>query len=100
MNDHYKAAVDGLNELRAQADAGVHHGEATAVAVIQTRATLSVAQNLDAVLKAQQTANAIAYAHLCHITRQGGKFMDARSQAERLLADEPGMAFSIEEHDF
>lgn len=99
MNDHYRAAIDGLNELRAQAGSGVQPGETTALAVIQTRATLAVVENLDALLKAQQTANAIAYAQLCHTTRKGAKFMDASSQAERLIAIEPGMAFAVEEDD-
>lgn len=97
MNTHYKEAVDGLKELPAKY--GSPTSQAIVLATIQARATLAVAENLDALLKAQQTGNAIAYAQLCHSTRQGSKIIDAREQAEKLIAGEPGMAFATEDED-
>lgn len=82
MNDHYRAAVDGLKEVRALADRGVAPTEATALAVIQTRAILAVAEEQAKTNARLHTANLLAYAQLCNTMRDGAKFTKARNAAE------------------
>lgn len=85
MNNHYQAAIDGLNEIRAMADRGIPPTEATALAVTQTRAILAVAEEQAKTNAHLETANLIAYAQLCHTMRDGAKFADARTAAEQAM---------------
>lgn len=85
MNDHYRAAIDGLNEIRAMADQGIPPTEATALAVTQTRAILAVAEEQAKTNAHLEAANLIAYAQLCSTMRDGAKFAKARKAAEKAM---------------
>ncbi|ACL42419.1 hypothetical protein Achl_4468 (plasmid) [Pseudarthrobacter chlorophenolicus A6] len=87
MNNHYRAAIDGLNEIRAIANQGVPPTEATALAVTQTRAILAVAEEQAKTNVLLETANLIAYAQLCSTMRDGAKFAKARNAAELAMKD-------------
>lgn len=70
MNNHYEAAIEGLRELRAMYPTGAHVPEATAMAAVVAQASLAAAKATDDLLKAQETANLIAYAHLSRQRRR------------------------------
>lgn len=85
MNDHCRAAADGLNELRAMADQGVTPTDAASVAVIQSRAILALAEEQAKTNAHLRTANLLAYAQLCNTMRDGAKFAKARKAAEKAM---------------
>lgn len=88
MNDHYKAATEGLNAIREQLSAGMAPTEAVALAVTQTRAMLAVAEEQAKTNAYLQTANLIAYAQLCHTMREGWKKRsEAKNAAELAMKD-------------
>lgn len=86
MNDHYKDAIAGLQAIRVQTDDGNEPLEATALAVTQTRAILAVAEEQAKTNAHLETANLLAYAHLCSTMRDGAKFAKARKYAEKAMA--------------
>lgn len=92
MNDHYKDATDGLRALRAQADEGHKPSEAAALAVIQTRATLAVAEEQAKTNQHLELANLIAYAQLRRGRRRPSmateELVDRRMSAFQEISEE------------
>lgn len=70
MNAHYEAAIEALKELKALHPAGAHVSEAAALAAVSIQASLAAAKATDDLLKAQETANLIAYAQLSRQRRR------------------------------
>lgn len=82
MNKHYQAA---LAALQATDKLTQEHGatEATALAAMQTRAILAVAEEQAKTNKHLDLANAIAYAQLCKSHRDGAAAFDAMEAVDR-----------------
>ncbi len=81
MNKNHQAALAALREMdKLQADAPT---EASALAAMQTRAILAVADEQAKTNKHLELANAIAYAQLCRSSRAPREYSDAMNAVDR-----------------
>jgi hypothetical protein len=79
MNKNHQAALAALREL--DKIGGVT--EASALAAMQTRASLALAEEQTKTNKNLELANAIAYAQLCLTSRDGDAYIDAMEAVDR-----------------
>lgn len=87
MNKNHQAALAALREL--DKIGGVT--EAGALAAMQTRAILAVAEEQTKTNKNLELANAIAYAQLCLSSRDGDAYIDAMKAVD-LARESAGLA--------
>jgi hypothetical protein len=86
MTTNYQMAEAGLAELDRQSREGREITETEGIGTVQARASLAAADSSDAVLKALELSNVIAYAQLCRAGRDGAKAARASRAAEDAMA--------------
>lgn len=82
MNQRYNNAVAALQELARYDQRGFPATEAGAIAAMQTQAILAVAEEQAKTNTLLETANLIAFAQLCHTTRDGAAFIEAKAAVD------------------
>jgi hypothetical protein len=81
MNKHYDNALAAMRELDARGQAT----EASALAAMQTRAILAVAEEQAKTNQHLELANLITYAQLCKASRDGHASMQALKAVQKAM---------------
>lgn len=98
MNKHYKAVAGGLKDLARIYSFGGEGAEAAANTMVAVQASLAAAKATDDLLKAQETANLIAYAQLQRQRRQPSLAAEDLVK-ERMASRHPEIKDELDEED-
>ncbi|MBG0738639.1 hypothetical protein IV500_04285 [Paeniglutamicibacter antarcticus] len=98
MNEHYKAAVNGLNLMKEITGSGAQPTEAMTMTAILAQATLAVAEEQAKANANLETANLIAYTQLCRLIRKQETAAAALELADQRMSAFPEIKAALAEN--